>query len=148
MPPFSGLSQRVVIVCYEMGAPYFKVRRGTRPRARGLWARGPWGEREREDPREWGFTQHCNRWMKSGPVCGCQSSKASGDSRPGARLSFLAKRGDHQRWAWERSPPRCGGSSLPGFSTRIKASAEKKRVSWLSGKKRKFIRGKRGVTGS
>ena len=105
-------------------------------------------EREREDPREWGFTQHCNRWMKSGPVCGCQSSKASGDSRPGARLSFLAKRGDHQRWAWERSPPRCGGSSLPGFSTRIKASAEKKRVSWQSGKKRKFIRGKRGVTGS
>ena len=48
VPPFSGLSQRVVIVCYEMGAPYFKVRRGTRPRARGLWARGPWGERERE----------------------------------------------------------------------------------------------------
>ena len=34
---YSGLSQRVIIVCFEMGAPYFKVRWGTRPRARGLW---------------------------------------------------------------------------------------------------------------
>ena len=34
---FSRLSQRVIIVCFEMGAPYFKVRWGTRPRARGPW---------------------------------------------------------------------------------------------------------------
>ena len=35
--PFSGLAQRVIIVCFEMGVPYFKVRWGARPRARGLW---------------------------------------------------------------------------------------------------------------
>ena len=35
--PFSGPSQRVIIVCFEMGVPYFKVRWGTRPRAKGLW---------------------------------------------------------------------------------------------------------------
>ena len=29
------LSQRVIIVCFEMGIPYFKVRQGTRPRAVG-----------------------------------------------------------------------------------------------------------------
>ena len=34
---FSGLSQIVIIVCLEMGVPYFKVRWGTRPRARGPW---------------------------------------------------------------------------------------------------------------
>ena len=31
----SGLSQRVIIVCFEMGIPYFKVRWGTNLRARG-----------------------------------------------------------------------------------------------------------------
>ena len=30
---FSGLSQRVIIVCFEMGVPYFKVRR--RHKAKG-----------------------------------------------------------------------------------------------------------------
>ena len=35
--PFSRLSQRVIIVCFEMDVPYFKVRWGTRPRVRGPW---------------------------------------------------------------------------------------------------------------
>ena len=35
--PFSGLAQRVIRVCFEMGVPYFKVRWGTRPRTRGPW---------------------------------------------------------------------------------------------------------------
>ena len=48
-------------------------------------------EREREDPREWDFTYPSNGWMKCGPVCGCQSSKASGESCPGAQLSFSAR---------------------------------------------------------
>ena len=36
-PPSQDFSQRVIIVCFEMGVPYFKVRWGARPRARGLW---------------------------------------------------------------------------------------------------------------
>ena len=36
---FSEPSQRVRIVCFEMGAPYFKIRWGTRPRAGGPWGR-------------------------------------------------------------------------------------------------------------
>ena len=36
---FSGLSQRVIIVCFEIGVPYFKVRRGHKakgPRTLGI----------------------------------------------------------------------------------------------------------------
>ena len=32
---------------------------------------------------------------------------------------FLGKGGNHQRWACERSPPSCTGSSLLGFGTRM-----------------------------
>ena len=35
--PFSGPSQRGIIVCFEMGIPCCRVRRGTRLRAGGLW---------------------------------------------------------------------------------------------------------------
>ena len=34
--PFSGPSQRI-IVCFEMGVPYFKVRWDTRPRVGEPW---------------------------------------------------------------------------------------------------------------
>ena len=34
---FSGLSQIIIIVCFEMGVPYFKVRQGARPRAMGIF---------------------------------------------------------------------------------------------------------------
>ena len=53
---FSGPSQRVITVCFEMGVSYFKVRRATRLRARGPWGSsrlvlGPGNEaREKEDP--------------------------------------------------------------------------------------------------
>ena len=94
---FSGLPQRVIIVCFEMGIPYFKVRRGTRLRTQGPWVSSRLalvlgkGAREREDPRKWDFTHPCNQWMQCGLVCGCQSSKASGEPRPRACLSFSAK---------------------------------------------------------
>ena len=87
-------SQRVIIVCFEMGVPYFKVRWGTRSRARGLWGSSCLAlrlgkeVREREDRRERDFTRPCNQRMQCGPVCGCQSSKASGESRLGACLGF------------------------------------------------------------
>ena len=54
--PFSVHSQdflRAIIVCFEMGIPYFKVRRGARPRAVGIllpstrtWERGEGGGSE------------------------------------------------------------------------------------------------------
>ena len=59
---FSEPSQRARIVCFEMGAPYFKIRWGGH-KAKGWRAVGPpsartWKQaREREDPREWYFTQ-------------------------------------------------------------------------------------------
>ena len=67
--------------------------------------------------------------------------------RPGARLSFLArsKGGDHRRWARERSPPSCGGSSLPGsdFSTRMQGECrEIKSEPGTQARKGEFIRGK------
>ena len=78
--------------------------------------------------------------MKCGPVCGCQSSKASGKSHPGACLSFLArsKGGDHPvvvdlpSWV---SAPEC------------KLSAKKKRVSWaVRQEKGNLLEGKERVT--
>ena len=58
---FSEPSQRARIVCFEMGAPYFKIRWGTRPRAGGPWGRLVLGlgkeAREREDLREQDFTR-------------------------------------------------------------------------------------------
>ncbi|XP_043756193.1 leukocyte immunoglobulin-like receptor subfamily A member 5 isoform X3 [Cervus elaphus] len=79
------------------------------------------------------------RRATGGPLCGCQSSKASGESRPGARLSFPARRGAHPAVA-----------DLPSrVSTPELRQVQKKREgAGQSGKKRKFIRGKRGVTGS
>ena len=88
-------------------------------------------EREREREREGGSKRmgfHSplepmdEMWAS---VCGCQSSKISGKSRPRAHLSFSArsKAGDHRRWACERSPPSCGGSSL--LAPESKTSAEK-----------------------
>ena len=90
---------------------------GILPPSSGAWKRGT-----REDLREQDFTHPCNRWMKCGPVCVCQSSKASGESRPGAHLSFSArsKGGDHSV-----------AVDLPSWvlATECKASAEKKRAS-------------------
>ena len=47
--PFSRLSQRVIIVCFEMGVPYFKVRSmGILPPSSRTWKREEGGgERER-----------------------------------------------------------------------------------------------------
>ena len=132
MPPFSGLSQRVITVCFEMGVPYFKVRRGTRPRARG-----PWREREREDPRGWGFTHPCNRWMKRGPVCVWASPARQGES-PVQELISVSRQG-----------PREGTTQLrwilpPGFRHQnVKRVQRKREQARQSGKKRKFIRGQR-----
>jgi len=55
----------VIIVCFEMDVPYFKVRWGTR--LRRAW--GPWESShlalglggKREDPRGWDFTHSWNR---------------------------------------------------------------------------------------
>ena len=61
----------------------------------------------------------CNQRMKCGLVCGCQSSKARGESRPRACLSFSAgsKGGDHRRWALVRGAHPVGWIS--GFLHRI-----------------------------
>ena len=88
--------------------------------------------------------------MKCGPVCGCQSSKTSGKSRPGPHLSFSArsKAGDHRRWACERSPPSCGGSSSRVSAPERKPSAEKKRASQaVRQEKGNLLEGKEPVTG-
>ena len=81
---FSGLSQSNIIIGLKMGVPYFKVRwhKAERPRAVEILP-----------PRGWDFTHPCNRWMKRGPVwvCGRQSSKAHGESRSRAPLSFSAR---------------------------------------------------------
>ena len=93
--------------------------------------------------QRWYFTHPCNRWMKCGLVCGCQSSKASGESRPRAHLSFSArsKGGDHRMWACERSPPRI---FPPEFwhqnVTQVQGKRERARQ---SDRKREIIRGKR-----
>ena len=84
--------------------------------------------------------------MKCGPVCGCQSSKASGESCPGSHVSFSArsKGGDHQRWACERSPPLAVDLPSQVSAPECKASAEKKRSSQaVRQEKGNFIRGKR-----
>ena len=59
--PFSGLFQRVIIVRFEMGVPYFNVRRGTRlraPRAMGilLASARTWKQDERERIQENGIS--------------------------------------------------------------------------------------------
>ena len=79
-----------------MGIPYFKVRWGTRLRAQGPWVSSlalVLGKeaREGEHTRKWDFTHPCNQWMQCRLVCGYQSSKASGEPRPRAHLSFSAR---------------------------------------------------------
>ena len=51
---FSGPSQRAIIVCFEMGVPYFKVRSMgiLRPSSR-TWKRKRGWERERKDACPW-----------------------------------------------------------------------------------------------
>ena len=71
---FSGLSQRVIIVCFEMGVPYFKVRRGARPMSRAMGILPPnartWKRGERERIRGNGISLTL-------VSDGCHSSKAS-----------------------------------------------------------------------
>ena len=134
-----------------MGIHCFKVRWGTRLN-KGLRAleilltspRDLGRRQEREDPRGWDFTRPCKWWMECGQVCGCQSSKASGESHPGARLSFLARSegGDHWRRVRERSTPSCGGSSLPGSGTRMQGEWREESKLGSQVRKGKFIRGK------
>ena len=88
--------------------------------------------------------------MNCGQVCGCQSSKASGESHPGARLSFLArsKGGDGRRWARERRPPSCVALPSQVLAPECKASAEKKRASWAPRQEKgNLLEGNERVTG-
>ena len=131
-----------------MDVPYFKVRWGTR--LRRAW--GPWESShlalglggKREDPRGWDFTHSWNRWMKCGPVCGCQSSKASGGSYPELISVWQGPReGATGGGLMRRANP--VGVDLPSqvSAPECKVSAEKRE--WASRavrKKRKFIRGK------
>ena len=151
--PFSGPSQRGIIVCFEMGIPCFRVRRSTRLRARGLWGfsrlvLGLGNRRVREEPRERDFAHPPNRWMKCGPGCGCQSSKASGEPRP--ELASASQQGP-------REGPTGGGLVRGAHPTRLlwifppgfwhwsvrRVQRKEGEQAGQSGKKRKFIRGKR-----
>lgn len=107
---FSGLSQRVRVVSIEMGIPYFKDRPSGH-KAEGLKAMGDlpclaYGleneAREREGLIGRDFTHPCNRWMKCELVCGCQSSKASGESHLGFPERF-----------WRGSSPGEGFDVMP-----------------------------------
>ena len=124
-----------------MSVPCFKVRWDPRPRPAGGGILPPsartWKRREREDPREWDFTYHCNQWMECEWMWACQSSKASGKSRPGACLRSLAgsKGGDHPvvvDLPSGVSAPECKGECR-----------EKEREPGSQARKGKFIRGKR-----
>ena len=104
--PFSGPSQRRIIVCFEMGVPYFKVRSiGILPPSSRTWKRETGGgERELEimgfhSPLQLRDEMWASVWMSV--------QKASGGSCPGARLGVLARSegGGRRRWARERSPP-------------------------------------------
>ena len=76
-------------------------------------------------------------------MCGCQSSKASGESRPGACLSFSArsKGGDHRRWACEKSPPsgvdrRVSAPEYKASEDRVSQAVRKEKGILLEGKER------------
>ena len=133
---FSGLPQRVIIVCFEMGIPYFKVRRGTRLRTQGPWVSSRLalvlgkGAKERERILENGIsltlvTNGCNAgWcVDVSPARRVESPvlELVSASRQGPR------EGDHQRWACERSP---AVVDLPSWvlAPECKVSAEKKQI--------------------
>ena len=90
--------------------------------------------------QRWYFTHPCNRWMKCGLVCGCQSSKASGESRPRARAvsrpgpregptrGGLGEEPTHLRWVF---PPRFRHQKV----RRVQRKRERARQ---SGKKREI----------
>ena len=104
--------------------------------------------REREDPREWYLTHPWNRWVKRAQVCGCQSNKASGESRPGTHLSFLArsKGGGHQRWACE--PTQLQWIFPPGFQPQnVRWGREKENEPAVRQEKGNLLEGKERVTG-
>ena len=123
----------------------------------GAWKRG-----EREDPREWDFTHPCNRWMKCGPACGCQSSwdfthpcnrwmkcgpacgcqssKASGKSRPRARaVSRPGPREGPTRGGLGEEPTHLRWVFPPGFRhQKVRRVQRKRERARQSGKKREI----------
>ena len=153
--PSSGLFQRVIIVCFEMGAPYSKVRWGTRQRARGPWgsfclALGLGKEVREREFEGMGFHSPCNQWMKCGPVCGCQlQGKWRVASQSSLSISARSKLGDHWSWACERSHPAAVDLPSQVSAPECKASAEEKRASRaVRQEKGNLLKGKERVTGS
>ena len=141
---FSGLAQRVTVVCFEMGAPYFKVRRGT-------W--GPWGlsclalglgnEARETGSERMGFDSPL--WLMDEKWAVVWMPVQQGKWRVPSRSSsqFLGEvqgRGPWEVGSWEEP-----AVHLPSWvsAPESKVGAEKKRASRQSGKKREFIRGKR-----
>ena len=106
---------------------------------------------EREDLREWDFTHPCNQRVKCGPVCGCQSGKTSGESRPRARLSFSAR---SQKGTTRGGLGRGAHPVVVDLPSRVsapecKTSAEKERTSRaVRQEKGNLLEGKERVTGS
>ena len=87
------------------------------------------------------FTHPCNQWMKCGPVCGCQSSKASGESHPGEIVSVSLQ-------GPRKGATECGlvrgahpvAVDLPSWvlAPEYKTSVEKKRVSQVVRQEKKI----------
>ena len=107
-------------------------------------------EREREDTREWDFTYPSNGWMKCGPVCGCQSSKASGESR--SELVSVSRRGPMRgppEVGSGEEPPRLWWLFPPGFQRQnVRLVQKRENKPGSRARKGKFIRGKRKGDGS
>ena len=129
-----------MMVCFEMGVPYFSQ---AGHKAEGLRAVGillpcasSWKREEGErGSRERDFACPCNRWMKCGPVC------ASGESRP--ELISVSRQGPREGTTGGAHP---AAVDLPSRVLALNVRRVQRKGgerAGQSGKERKFIRGKR-----
>ena len=149
MSPFTGSSQRVRVVCFEMGIPYFKGRlsghKAQGPEAMGELPHLALGleneAREREDLVGRDFTHPFNGWMNCELECGCQSSKASGESQ---KIVLVSQMGSEGGVCWGRfgckAHQATGGTSPPEFQHQNARRVQRKREqARCSGKEKKIF---------
>ena len=84
--------------------------------------------------------------MKCGPVCGCQSCKASGEFR--LSVSARSEGGDHWKWARGRTHPLVVDPSSQVLAPKCKVNAEEKRANRaIRQEKGNLLEGKERVIG-
>ena len=139
----SALSQRVIIVCFEMGVPYFKVTQGARPEGPG----DPPSERQ-------GLGKEAGERIRGSGIAltlvsdGCSVGRCVGVSPAGQAESPVPELVSGSRRGPGRGPPSCGGSSPLGSGARMSGECREESEPDSQAKKGNLLEGKERVTGS